>query len=164
MRSRIENFNKIEEKVNNVLSSISMAHADFKLELTKSVNIHSYGIDHLKLLISVNNKSKYLPIHQFSSGGELSRIALAIKSISTQSKSIPVLIFDEIDSGISGEVASKVGVLLKSIAKNIQVINITHLPQVAAMGKVHFHVEKEDEGEGVETKINLLTKKIESRY
>lgn len=159
MRNRLENFNKIEKRVNTVLSSISMAHADFKLELTKSVNIHSYGIDDLKLLISVNNKSKYLPIHQFSSGGELSRIALAIKSISTQSKSIPVLIFDEIDTGISGEVASKVGVLLKSIAKNMQVINITHLPQVAAMGKVHFHVEKQDNGNGVETTINALGRK-----
>ena len=156
MSNRVENFNKIEERVNTVLSSISMAHADFKLELTKSVNIHSYGIDDLKLLISVNNKSKYLPIHQFSSGGELSRIALAIKSITTQSKSIPVLIFDEIDTGISGEVASKVGVLLKSIAKNIQVINITHLPQVAAMGKVHFHVQKQDNGDGIETTINAL--------
>jgi DNA repair protein RecN (Recombination protein N) len=156
MRNRVENFKNIEESVNTVLSSISMAHADFKLELTKSVNIHSYGIDDLKLLISVNNKSKYLPIHQFSSGGELSRIALAIKSITTQSKSIPVLIFDEIDTGISGEVASKVGVLLKSIAKNMQVINITHLPQVAAMGKVHFHVQKQDNGNGIETTINAL--------
>jgi DNA repair protein RecN (Recombination protein N) len=156
MKARLENFNYIEEKVNSVLKSISMDHADFKLRIQKSNNISSLGIDSLELLISVNNKNEYFPINKFSSGGELSRIALAMKSISSSSKFIPIMIFDEIDTGISGKVASEVGLLLKEISKKIQVINITHLPQVAAFAKAHYHVEKKDNGYGMESKLTVL--------
>ena len=154
--SRKENFSSIENKVNKVLRTISMDHADFKLQIQKSEDLSPNGIDKLALLISVNRKKEYFPINKFSSGGELSRIALAMKSVASFSNSVPVLIFDEIDSGISGKVASEVGLLLKQIAKNIQVINITHLPQVAALGNVHFHVEKKNSVTGMESKLMLL--------
>lgn len=156
MEARLENFKFIEQKVNSVLKSISMDHADFKLRIKKSNNISSYGIDSLELLISVNNKNEYFPINKFSSGGELSRIALAMKSVASSSKYIPILIFDEIDTGISGKVASEVGSLLKEISKKVQVINITHLPQVAAFAKTHYHVEKADNGMGMESSLTVL--------
>jgi DNA repair protein RecN (Recombination protein N) len=79
-----------------------------------------------------------------------------MKSISSSSKFIPIMIFDEIDTGISGKVASEVGLLLKEISKKIQVINITHLPQVAAFAKAHYHVEKKDNGYGMESKLTVL--------
>ena len=158
LKAREANFTFIEDRVNDVLSSISMSHANFKLKLTELDHITANGIDHLELLISVNNKEEYYPITKFSSGGELSRIALAIKSVSANTKSIPVLIFDEIDSGISGKVASEVGLLLKNISKMAQVINITHLPQVAAFGNVHFHVEKNETLNGMSSNLTILNK------
>ncbi len=150
---RKDSFEFIEKEVNSILKSISMDHASFKLHIEKTNQLSPNGIDSIDFLISVNNRKEYFPIHKFSSGGELSRIALALKYVSSNSNSKSVLIFDEIDSGISGKVASEVGLLLRDISKKVQVINITHLPQVAALGKVHFHVEKKDYGNGIESKL-----------
>ena len=150
---RKDNFEFIEKEVNSILKSISMDHASFKLHIEKTNQLSPNGIDSIDFLISVNNRKEYFPIHKFSSGGELSRIALALKYVSSNSNSKSVLIFDEIDSGISGKVASEVGLLLRDISKKVQVINITHLPQVAALGKVHFHVQKKDYGNGIESKL-----------
>tara|TARA_B100001287_G_scaffold36356_2_gene25794 strand:- start:6654 stop:8300 length:1647 start_codon:yes stop_codon:yes gene_type:complete len=146
----------IENKVNEVLNYISMDHASFKLDISLSEQITSNGIDKIDLLISVNNKSEFYPITKFSSGGELSRIALALKSVAVNSNSVPILIFDEIDTGISGKVATEVGSLLKSISKSIQVINITHLPQVAAFGNTHYHVSKNQTSNIITTKLSIL--------
>ena len=148
----------IENKVNEVLKSISMDHASFKLDISKTEQITSNGTDKIELLISVNNNLEFHPITKFSSGGELSRIALAMKSVAVNSNSTPILIFDEIDSGISGKVATEVGVLLKSISKDIQVINITHLPQVAAFGNSHYHVSKNQTSKITTTKLTILEK------
>ena len=148
----------IEKKINNVLETLSMGHANFKIDLNLSNEITRYGINDNSLLISVNNTSKYYPLHQFSSGGELSRVALAMKYISSSFNSLSTLIFDEIDSGVSGKVASEVGYLLKEISKTTQVINITHLPQVAAIAKYHLNVSKNDLSGEMETEINYLRK------
>ena len=148
----------IEKKINKVLQTLSMGHANFKIDLNLSNEISRYGIHDISLLISVNNTSKYYPLHQFSSGGELSRVALAMKYISSSFNSLSTLIFDEIDSGISGKVASEVGYLLKEISKTTQVINITHLPQVAAIAKYHLNVSKNDLSGEMETEINYLRK------
>ena len=148
----------IEKKINNVLETLSMGHANFKIDLNLSNEITRYGINDNSLLISVNNSSKYYPLHQFSSGGELSRVALAMKYISSSFNSLSTLIFDEIDSGVSGKVASEVGYLLKEISKTTQVINITHLPQVAAIAKYHLNVSKNDLSGEMETEINYLRK------
>ena len=148
----------IEKKINSVLQMLSMGHANFKIDLNLSNVITFNGIHDNELLISVNNTSKYYPLHQFSSGGELSRVALAMKYISSSFNNLSTLIFDEIDSGISGKVASEVGYLLKEIAKNTQVINITHLPQVAAIAKYHLNVSKSNFSGEMETEVNYLKK------
>ena len=148
----------IEKKINKVLKTLSMGHANFKIELTENNSITEYGIDQINLLISVNNNPKFAPLHEFSSGGELSRIALAMKYISSSFNKISTLIFDEIDSGISGKVASEVGSLLQEISTSSQVINITHLPQVAAIAKHHLNVNKKEIAGEMESNITYLSK------
>ena len=155
---RLKQVPFIEKKINSVLKTLSMGHANFKIDLNLSNEISLYGIHDNSLKISVNNSSKYYPLHQFSSGGELSRVALAMKYISSSFNNLPTLIFDEIDSGISGKVASEVGYLLKEISKTTQVINITHLPQVAAIAKYHLNVIKNNLSGEMETEINYLIK------
>ena len=152
------NISTIEKKINKVLKTLSMGHANFKIELIENSSITEYGTDQIYLLISVNNNPKFSPLHQFSSGGELSRIALAMKYISSSFNKISTLIFDEIDSGISGKVASEVGSLLHEISTSSQVINITHLPQVAAIAKHHLNVNKKVIAGEMESSISYLSK------
>jgi DNA repair protein RecN (Recombination protein N) len=152
------NKSNIEKKINKVLKTLSMGHANFKIELIENSSITEYGTDQIYLLISVNNNPKFSPLHQFSSGGELSRIALAMKYISSSFNKISTLIFDEIDSGISGKVASEVGSLLQEISTSSQVINITHLPQVAAIAKHHLNVNKKVIAGEMESSISYLSK------
>ena len=152
------NISTMEKKINKVLKTLSMGHANFKIELTENNSITDYGTDQINLLISVNNNPKFAPLHQFSSGGELSRIALAMKYISSSFNKISTLIFDEIDSGISGKVASEVGSLLQEISTSSQVINITHLPQVAAIAKYHLNVNKKVIAGEMESSISYLSK------
>jgi len=152
------NISTIEKKINKVLKTLSMGHANFKIELIENSSITEYGTDQIYLLISVNNNPNFSPLHQFSSGGELSRIALAMKYISSSFNKISTLIFDEIDSGISGKVASEVGSLLQEISTSSQVINITHLPQVAAIAKHHLNVNKKVIAGEMESSISYLSK------
>ena len=155
---RLNNIPNIEKEINSILKNLSMAHADFKIELLPNKEININGTDQLSLLISVNNSSKYYPLHQFSSGGELSRVALAMKYISSTYSPISSLIFDEIDSGISGKVALEVGKLLKQISLKNQVINITHLPQVAATANYHLNVSKIEFSGNMESEVSYLNK------
>ena len=153
---RMKYVNIICDEMNKLLALLSMKHAKFKIDITKSDILNEFGLDSIDLLISVNNATEFYPIKKFSSGGELSRIALAMKSLSSIKGSVPIIVFDEIDSGVSGKVATEVGKLLRKISSKSQVINITHLPQVAAMGNIHFNVEKIDDGHNVKTLINKL--------
>ena len=157
-KKRLKNIPTIEKNINSILEKLSMGHADFRINLTLGSEITVNGTDQISLLIAVNNSSKYYPIHQFSSGGELSRVALAMKYISSTYSSISSLIFDEIDSGISGKVASEVGRLLKDISLKTQVINISHLPQVAAIANHHLNVSKTDFLGKMESEISYLKK------
>ena len=156
---RLKQIPQIEEEINSILSKLSMDHADFKINLLHNNDITLNGTDDIDLLISVNNTNNFYPLHKFSSGGELSRVALAMKYITSSYNSIPTLIFDEIDSGISGKVASEVGKLLKEISTSTQVINITHLPQVAAIANHHLNVNKTDISGEMVSDINYLIKK-----
>ena len=156
---RLKQIPQIEEEINSILSKLSMDHADFKINLLHNNDITFNGTDDIDLLISVNNTNNFYPLHKFSSGGELSRVALAMKYITSSYNSIPTLIFDEIDSGISGKVASEVGKLLKEISTNTQVINITHLPQVAAIANHHLNVNKTNISGEMVSDINYLIKK-----
>ena len=156
---RLKQIPQIEEEINSILSKLSMDHADFKINLLHNNDITFNGTDDIDLLIAVNNTNNFYPLHKFSSGGELSRVALAMKYITSSYNSIPTLIFDEIDSGISGKVASEVGKLLKEISSNTQVINITHLPQVAAIANHHLNVNKTNISGEMVSDINYLIKK-----
>src|SRR3546814_9497203 len=121
-----------------------MAHAIVKIELetVPEEQLRESGRDKVRFLFSANTGQSPQPINKVASGGELSRLMLAIKSIIAQTSSLPTLIFDEIDTGISGEVALKVGKVMEDLALNLQVIAITHLPQIAARGEGHCKVFK----------------------
>ena len=118
--------------------------------------ITSYGTDTLEVLISTNKGAELLPIHKIASGGEMSRILLSIKSLLTVDNSIPSIIFDEIDSGVSGKIASEVGDMIRNISKKSQVICITHLPQVACFADKHYKVVKDDIEDATKTSIIKL--------
>ena len=114
------------------------------------------GVDDIEFLISVNTGEEPKPMAKIASGGELSRIMLAIKSVLADKDDVPTLIFDEIDTGISGHAAQQVGVKLKSIARNVQVLCVTHLPQIAAMADHHFRISKRSDDARTYTDVNLL--------
>ena len=149
---------EISKRLNSILHRLSMTHADIKVKVANDGIIHSNGIDSVDVMISANKGAAYSPIKAFSSGGELSRIVLAMKSLLNESNLIDVLIFDEIDAGVSGKTASEIGLLLKDISSRTQIICVTHLPQVAAMGNVHLHVTKDSSGEVTRTEIKKLNK------
>ncbi len=114
------------------------------------------GIDAVEFLFAFNKNSSPLPVRDTASGGEISRLMLVIKTIVGRKMQLPTIIFDEIDTGVSGDIASRIGVMMSRIAENIQVITITHLPQVAARGTSHYKVYKEDNDTSTETKLRRL--------
>ncbi len=118
--------------------------------------LNHFGIDQVEFLFAFNKNQGLLPVGQTASGGEISRLMLAIKAIVGQKMHLPSIIFDEIDTGVSGEVASKMGELMQSLAERIQVITITHLPQVAAKGRSHFKVYKQDNDNSTTTLVRPL--------
>ena len=134
-----------------------MPNAKLKVELTEAV-LNQFGKDEISFLFDANKSNRFEPISKVASGGELSRLMLCIKSLVADSIELPTMLFDEIDTGISGEAARQVGILLKDLSTNHQVITITHLPQIAAKASAHYFVYKEEEKNIVRTKIRLLNK------
>jgi DNA repair protein RecN (Recombination protein N) len=116
-----------------------------------------YGRDEVNFLFTANKNGELSEISKVASGGELSRLMLSIKALISKSKALPTILFDEIDSGISGETADKMGNILKDISRDMQVINITHLPQIAAKGDHHYLVYKEDTDSETVTRLKLLS-------
>ena len=114
-------------------------------------------MDNADFLFSANKQVAPENIAKVASGGELSRVMLSLKSLLTKNNNLPTIIFDEIDSGVSGEVADKVGQILSDMGRYMQVINITHLPQVASRGTKHYHVYKDDIGDSTITRVKLLS-------
>lgn len=151
----------VEKEVQEVLSRVGMPHAQLNVELNKLSDFKSTGQDEVSFLFSANKGQALQPIHRVASGGELSRVMLAIKSLVAKTSALPTIIFDEIDTGISGEVALRVGELMEELAENMQVISITHLPQIASQGNSHFKVYKEDNGN--KTKSNIVLMNEEER-
>ena len=151
----------VEKEVQEVLSRVGMPHAQLNVELNKLLDFKSTGQDEVSFLFSANKGQALQPIHKVASGGELSRVMLAIKSLVAKTSALPTIIFDEIDTGISGEVALRVGELMEELAENMQVISITHLPQIASQGNSHFKVYKEDKGN--KTKSNIVLMNEEER-
>ena len=116
-----------------------------------------HGIDNVEFLFAFNKNQSLMPVDGTASGGEISRLMLSIKSIIANKMQLPSIIFDEVDTGVSGDVANRMGEMMQNIAQNIQVIAITHLPQVAAKGDWQFKVYKEDNNDSTNTHIRELS-------
>ena len=147
----------LEDKVNRLLVQVGMPNARLKVDFKDSDSLQSHGKDSIEFLFDANKSNRYEPIRKVASGGELSRLMLSIKSLVAQSINLPTLIFDEIDTGISGEAARQVGVIMKELALRRQVISITHQPQIAGKADAHFFVYKEIKGDAIKTNIRSLT-------
>ena len=143
------------DKISTLLTQVGMPNARLKVILdTGEINL--YGGDRIEFLFDANKSDRFEPLRKVASGGELSRIMLAIKSLVAKSVQLPTMIFDEIDTGISGEAAKQVGIILKGLAKQHQVISITHQPQIAARATNHYFVYKEIMGDKIATSVKLL--------
>ena len=147
----------IENKVIDVLRNVGIPNAAFQMKLGSLAEFSSSGCDEVNFMFSANKNQELQEIGKIASGGEISRLMLAIKTLVTDSRSMPTIIFDEIDSGVSGEVAVKMGQILEQMSNSVQVLNITHLPQIAAKGKNHYKVYKFDLDEKTYTSIRKLT-------
>jgi DNA repair protein RecN (Recombination protein N) len=144
-----------EKSVNQSLIQVGMPNARLQVSLTPQSPVNN-GIDAIEFLFDANKSGQFKPVNKVASGGELSRLMLCVKSLVAEKMDLPTLIFDEIDSGISGEAAKQVGIIMKTLAANRQVICITHQPQIAGKADAHFFVYKELSGEKVKTNIRQL--------
>ncbi len=150
---------QLEKDGHQLLSKMSMPNAYFKFEMAQLEKLSIFGIDQVNLLAKTNLGSEYKPLKKFASGGESSRIMLAIKSLQSQNKSLPSIIFDEIDTGVSGEVAENMGDIMRELGLKMQVISITHLPQIACKGQHHYKVYKEEKNHTTTSSIKQLSEK-----
>lgn len=156
---RFKYSKEISKKVTEELYDLEMKTAKFLIEVKKSNDFNKYGKNELKFLIMTNKGSDYLPIEKIASGGEMSRIMLSIKTVLSKEDETPILIFDEIDTGISGITGEVVGIKLKHIAKNHQVLCVTHLATLASKGDVNYYIYKTEEEGIIKTKIKKLNEK-----
>ncbi|PTN10043.1 DNA repair protein RecN [Mangrovibacterium marinum] len=147
---------KISQMVEQGLQKLGMENAVFRLKFDDLKQPGPWGTDDLSFTFSANKNAPLQDIARIASGGEISRVMLALKALVASSKSLPTIIFDEIDTGISGEVALKMGAILKEMSTDVQIINITHLPQIAGKGEHHFKVYKYDEADRTYTSIRQL--------
>jgi DNA repair protein RecN (Recombination protein N) len=158
-KKRCLSFPKFEAIIMSLLSDMGMPGATFKIGAEKTDDFTGSGTDQIRFLFNANKNAGLLDISKVASGGELSRLMLSIKSLLSDSTGLPTIILDEIDSGVSGEVADKVGNIIKKMSGSMQVLNITHLPQVASKGDFHYLVYKEDDENASRTFIKLLSPK-----
>ena len=145
-----------EKQTNKLLAQVGMPNAGIKIQIT-AAPLHISGADAIAFLFDANKSNRFEPLKKVASGGELSRLMLCIKSLVAASVQLPTLIFDEIDSGISGEAARQVGIIMKDLGKAHQVIAITHQPQIAAKADQHLCVYKQEKGGKVNTQIKILS-------
>lgn len=155
--NRTKQVKPLQDKVNKLLNQVGMPNARLQVDIKPLTSLHLYGQDDIEFLFDANKSNRFEPIRKVASGGELSRLMLCIKSLVAQSLDLPTLIFDEIDSGISGEAAKQVGIIMKDLARRRQVISITHQPQIAGKADAHYFVYKEIKGNSIKTNIKLLS-------
>lgn len=156
-KKRREQIPKLEEKLKVMLAELGLPFANFQFQLTASENYRNTGSDNLVVLFSANKGVKMGPLEKVASGGEMSRVMLVVKAILAEYKELPTIIFDEIDTGVSGEIAYKMAEILSRMSKKVQVFSITHLPQTAAKGDFHKKVYKADDRGMTRTLIKDLT-------
>ena len=147
----------LEQQVNKMLGQVGMPNARIKVDINK-VALNATGFDEVVFLFDANKSNQFQPLRKVASGGELSRLMLCIKSLVARSMDLPTLIFDEIDTGISGEAAKQVGIIMKELAVARQVICITHQPQIAGKADAHYFVYKTLKNDTVSTGMRLLNK------
>jgi DNA repair protein RecN (Recombination protein N) len=148
---------KLKSQLEETLIDLGMASATFKIEISEAKEFKPTGRDELSFLFSANKGSAYGDLKKVASGGELSRIMLTIKAILARYEQLPTMMFDEIDTGVSGEISNKMGDIMKDMSNSMQIFSITHLPQVAAKGVHHFKVYKTEELMGTNTKMKRLS-------
>lgn len=148
---------EIEEKISELLKQLGMPNARFRISLDTTESLSASGFDQADFMFTANRQVPPENIAKIASGGELSRVMLSLKSLLTKYTDLPTIIFDEIDSGVSGEIADMVGRILSGMGRYMQVINITHLPQVASRGSRHYHVYKDDVNGSTVTRVKLLS-------
>jgi DNA repair protein RecN (Recombination protein N) len=148
----------IENKVKVILNELGMSTAELKINLTKNQQLTIKGCNTIEFLFNANKGGELRELSKVISGGELSRLMLAIKSIISKQKILPTVIFDEIDNGVSGDIAAKVGTIMRKMASNRQLIAITHLPQIAAKAEDHYFVSKKSNDEFTSSIIKKLSK------
>jgi DNA repair protein RecN (Recombination protein N) len=156
-KKRIAAATKMEQEVAILLAKVQMPDATINVHIHPTNSLHEYGSDEIKLLFAANKGSSLQPMNKVASGGELSRVMLCIKSLINDKVALPTIVFDEIDTGISGEAALKVSHVLKEHSKAHQVIAITHLPQIAGKADAHFYVYKRSDKRTTHTHIKPLS-------
>jgi DNA repair protein RecN (Recombination protein N) len=155
-KKRLKGLSSLSDSVVDHLKDVGMPNARFEVRHTALDDFTEEGKDKFSFFFSANKNQELELIQRVASGVEISRLMLSIKSLISESLAVPTLIFDEIDAGVSGEIADKMGKMLRRISKNRQVINVTHLPQVAGRGDYHYQVYKYDDGSSTRTDIRLL--------
>ncbi len=148
---------KFIEELERLLNGLGMENTRFMINITSSQSFLKNGKDELELLFSANKGVSYGQLKKIASGGELSRIMLSVKFILSKYINLPTIIFDEIDTGVSGEVSNKMGEIMQQMSAHMQVVSITHLPQIAAKGNHHYKVYKEEKTGVIETQLRLLS-------
>ncbi|MEC3907685.1 DNA repair protein RecN [Tamlana sp. 2201CG12-4] len=159
--NRIEVIPQLKLQLETVLNDLGMPNAQFKIHIEYSESFYANGKDELTFLFSANKGGHFNELKKAASGGELSRIMLAIKSVLANYVQLPTIMFDEIDTGVSGEISNKMGDIMLQMSKTMQVFSITHLPQIAAKGHSHFKVYKKDVDN--KTQTNLIRLNQEER-
>jgi DNA repair protein RecN (Recombination protein N) len=147
----------IEQQLIERLEYLKMPHARFHCQIEPGREPDATGSDDVEFLFSANKNRALQPVSQIASGGEISRLMLSLKAMIGGATALPTIIFDEIDTGTSGEVADRVGAVMKNMSREMQVIGITHLPQIASKGEAHFVVYKKERGNSVATQIDRLS-------
>jgi len=155
--NRSEVIPQLKKELETILVDLGMPNAQFNIDVVISDMFYANGKDELSFLFSANKGGSFNELKKAASGGELSRIMLAINSVLAEYIQLPTIMFDEIDSGVSGEISNKMGDIMLQMSKNMQVFSITHLPQIAAKGLSHFKVYKEDVNEMTQTNLIKLS-------
>ncbi len=148
---------ELTQKMENALQDLGMPNASFRIALKRTGEFTSTGMDLLQFDFSANRGGDYGSLKKVASGGELSRIMLVIKSVLAKYEELPTIMFDEIDSGVSGEISNKMGEIMQQMSSKMQVFSITHLPQVASKGDQQYKVFKEDDGQVTRTRMKKLS-------
>ncbi len=155
-KQRSQSAKVIEKKLIAMLNELGMPHVRFVIHLEELSELNNNGLSQVLFLFSANKEISLEPVAEIASGGEISRLMLGLKALIANQRSLPTIIFDEIDTGVSGDTADKIGQILKKMGENMQVMAVTHLPQIAASGKAHYFIFKEHQSSSTKSYIRCL--------